>query len=109
MSNRKVFHNAESLISAPPIYTGVKWQFIYLVLPVKFRRVLLLCERPVMPTVNDVDRLGHNPAMRWIVGGKAAERQAASTSQMGRFETELMASDENFATLTVNVSGRESS
>ena len=25
--------------------------------------------------------------MRWIVGGKAIERQAASTSQMGRFET----------------------
>ena len=38
--------------------------------------------------------------MRWIVGGKAIERQAASTSQMGRFETELLASDENFATLT---------
>jgi hypothetical protein len=37
--------------------------------------------------------------MRWIVGGKAVERQAASTSQMGRFETELLASDENFAAL----------
>ena len=33
--------------------------------------------------------------MRWIVGGKAIERQAASTSQMGRFETELLATDEN--------------
>ena len=50
--------------------------------------------------VNDADRLGRDPAMRWIVGGKAIERQAASTSQMGRFETELLASDENFATLT---------
>ena len=38
--------------------------------------------------VNDADRLGRDPAMRWIVGGKAIERQAASTSQMGRFETE---------------------
>ncbi len=37
--------------------------------------------------------------MRWIVGGKAVERQAASTSQMGRFETEHLASDENFAAL----------
>jgi hypothetical protein len=49
--------------------------------------------------VNDADRLGCDPAMRWIVGGKAIERQAASTSQMGRFETELLASDENFAAL----------
>jgi hypothetical protein len=49
--------------------------------------------------VNDADRLGRDPAMRWIVGGKAIERQAASTSQMGRFETELLASDENFAAL----------
>jgi hypothetical protein len=50
--------------------------------------------------VNDADRLGRDPAMRWIVGGKAIERQAASTSQMGRFETELLAMDENFAALT---------
>jgi hypothetical protein len=50
--------------------------------------------------VNDADRLGRDPAMRWIVGGKAVERQAASASQMGRFETELLASDENFAALS---------
>ena len=50
--------------------------------------------------VNDADRLGRDPAMRWIVGGKAIERQAASTSQMGRFETEHLASDENFSALT---------
>ena len=50
--------------------------------------------------VNDADRLGRDPAMRWIVGGKAVERQAASATQMGRFETELLASDENFAALT---------
>ncbi len=37
--------------------------------------------------VNDADRLGCDPAMRWIVGGKAIERHAASTSQMVRFET----------------------
>jgi len=35
--------------------------------------------------------------MRWIVGGKAVERQAASTSQMGRFETELLATEENLS------------
>ena len=49
--------------------------------------------------VNDADRLGRDPAMRWIVGGKAIERQAASTSQMGRFETELLATDENVGSL----------
>jgi len=50
--------------------------------------------------VNDADRLGRDPAMRWIVGGKAVERQAASASQMGRFETELLASDVNVGALT---------
>jgi len=50
--------------------------------------------------VNDAERLGRDPAMRWIVGGKAVERQAASTSQMGRFETELLASDANIEVLT---------
>jgi len=49
--------------------------------------------------VNDADRLARDPAMRWIVGGKAIERQAASTSQMGRFETELLATDENVEAL----------
>ena len=49
--------------------------------------------------VNDADRLGRDPAMRWIVGGKAIERQAASSSQMGRFETELLATDANLEAL----------
>ena len=49
--------------------------------------------------VNDADRLGRDPAMRWIVGGQAVERGGASTSQMGRFETELLANDENLAAL----------
>ena len=39
--------------------------------------------------VNDADRLGRDPAMRWIVGGRAVAKQAASTSQMGCFETEF--------------------
>ena len=33
--------------------------------------------------VNDAERLRHDPAMRWIVGGKAALSAAASPSQMG--------------------------
>ena len=40
--------------------------------------------------VNDADRLGRDPAMRWIVGGRAVTESAASTSQMGRFETSAM-------------------
>ena len=49
--------------------------------------------------VNDADRLGRDPAMRWIVGGKAVERGGASASQMGRFETELLGTDDNLAAL----------
>ena len=50
--------------------------------------------------VNDADRLGRDRAMRWIVGGEAINRGGASTSQMGRFETELLATDDNTAALT---------
>ena len=38
--------------------------------------------------VNDADRLRHDPAMRWIVGGRAVQGCAASASQMGRFEAQ---------------------
>src|SRR5215510_4585628 len=41
--------------------------------------------------VNDAERLRHDPAMHWIVGGKAAQSSAASPSQMGRFETQWLA------------------
>ena len=49
--------------------------------------------------VNYADRLGRDPAMRWIVGGRAVAKAAASTSQMGRFETEFLATDENLTVL----------
>jgi hypothetical protein len=49
--------------------------------------------------VNDADRLGRDPAMRWIVGGRAVAKAAASTSQMGRFETEFLAAAQNLAAL----------
>ena len=45
--------------------------------------------------VNDADRPGRDPARRWIVGGHAITGRAASASLMGRFETELLATDEN--------------
>jgi hypothetical protein len=49
--------------------------------------------------VNDADRLGRDPAMRWIVGGRAVTEQAASTSQMGRFETSAMTEERNLTAL----------
>src|SRR5215218_3962652 len=50
--------------------------------------------------VNDADRLAHDPAMRWVVGGAAVTGQAASTSQMGRFETEVLTQAANLSALT---------
>ena len=49
--------------------------------------------------VNHADRLGHDPAMRWIVGGRAITKEVASTSQMGRFETEVLAIKAKLAAL----------
>ena len=49
--------------------------------------------------VNDAERLRHDPAMRWIVGGKAAHGCAASPSQMGSFETQWLAAGKNLSTL----------
>ena len=54
--------------------------------------------------VNDAGRLGRDPTMRWIVGGTAIERGGASISQMGRFETEFLANNDNLAALA-NLSG----
>jgi len=49
--------------------------------------------------VNDADRLALDPVMRQIVGGRAVDTQAASATQMGRFETETLALPENRAAL----------
>ncbi len=49
--------------------------------------------------VNDAERLRHDPAMRWIVGGNAVQRSTASPSQMGRFETQWLAAPENLSAL----------
>src|SRR5450432_2532891 len=55
--------------------------------------------------VNDAERLRHDPAMRWIVGGKAASGCAASASQMGRFETRWLTAERNLAAL-LDLSGQ---
>jgi hypothetical protein len=49
--------------------------------------------------VNDADRLALDPVMRQVVGGRAVDFQAASASQMGRFETGTLALAENRAAL----------
>ena len=50
--------------------------------------------------VNDAERLARDPAMRAIVGREGMDRLAASTSEMGRFETEWLATETNLAALT---------
>src|SRR5436189_1646426 len=50
--------------------------------------------------VNDAERLRHDPAMRWIVGCKAASGRAASPSQMGRFETRWLTVAKNLSALS---------
>ena len=48
---------------------------------------------------NDAERLSQDPAMRVVVGWKGSERNAASTSEMGRFETELLTQKDNLTGL----------
>ena len=50
--------------------------------------------------VNDAERLARDPAMRAIVGREGLDRPAASASEMGRFETEWLATEANLAALT---------
>ena len=57
--------------------------------------------------VNDAERLCVDPAMRHVVGGRAGqpEKQAASTSEVGRFETETLSTTRNLTAL-MNLSGQ---
>jgi hypothetical protein len=57
--------------------------------------------------VNDAERLAVDPAMRHVVGGRAAEgdNEAASMSVVGRFETEILSQRCNLTTL-MNLSGQ---
>jgi len=49
--------------------------------------------------VNDAERLAHDPAMRAVVDRSGLDRQAASTSQMGRFETAWLTGEANLTAL----------
>ena len=44
---------------------------------------------------NDADRLAQDPTMRVVVGWQGSERKAASTSEIGRFETETLTEEKN--------------
>ena len=48
---------------------------------------------------NDAEQLCNDPAMRYVVGDRARSSTAASTSQMGRFETDLLTEGGNLQAL----------
>jgi hypothetical protein len=48
---------------------------------------------------NDAERLSVDPAMRHVVGERAKDKTAASVSQMGRFETEILTQPQNLKVL----------
>ena len=50
---------------------------------------------------NDAERLSIDPVMRQVVGGRPVDRRVASTSQMARFETEVLTQRQNLAALMV--------
>jgi hypothetical protein len=45
--------------------------------------------------INDAQRLRADPAIRTVVGGRARDHAAASTSEVGRLETETLTTREN--------------
>ena len=49
--------------------------------------------------MNDAERLAHDPAMRAVVDRTGLDGKAASTSQMGRFETGWLTIKANLAAL----------
>ncbi|MCG2819273.1 MAG: IS1380 family transposase [Actinomycetia bacterium] len=49
---------------------------------------------------NDHEGLSRDPAMRAVIGKRALERTAASTGTVSRFETEILASDQNINALS---------
>src|SRR3954449_12855754 len=55
--------------------------------------------------VNDAERLCLDPALRTVVGGRAKDTKAASTSEMARFETETLSTTENLKHL-MDLSGQ---
>jgi hypothetical protein len=48
---------------------------------------------------NDADRTSVDATMRHVVGGRAKAKRAASTSQMGLYETEVLTQSKNLSAL----------
>src|SRR3954465_1685172 len=55
--------------------------------------------------LNDAERLRFDPTMRTVVGGRARDHTAASTSEIARFESETLTSRTNLKRL-MDLSGR---
>jgi hypothetical protein len=55
--------------------------------------------------INDAERLCLDPALRTVVGGRAKSQAAASTSEMARFETEMLSTTDNLKHL-IDLSGK---
>ena len=51
------------------------------------------------PDTNDADRLSRDPAMRLVVSKRASDRRAAARNTVGRFETGILATNDNQAGL----------
>ena len=54
---------------------------------------------------NNAERLSVDSAMRHVFGERANDKTAASTSQVGRFETEILTQDRNLQYL-MNLPGQ---
>jgi hypothetical protein len=48
---------------------------------------------------SDADRLARDPTMRLVVSRRASDRQAAARNTVGRFETGILATNDNQAGL----------
>ena len=69
-------------------------------------RQSVFCRLAGYEDTNDAEMLSVDPVMRQVVGGRAVDHTAASTSQMGRFETETLTLPENQVALaTLSASG----
>ena len=68
-------------------------------LPVGFLRQSVFGLLAGYEDVNDAERLSYDPVMPAIADRNGLDRMAASTSQMGRFETEWLTTDDNLAAL----------
>jgi hypothetical protein len=83
----------------------VPYFHITVTVPAELRAVLRANQRDgyallMKAAAGAIIELARDPAMRTIVGRDGFDRAAASSSQMGRFETEWLATDANLEALT---------